>query len=649
MLKKQEMNHRPELDDNLEHIKIAKANVYKQASMAAIAIVVTVVLVFAMSVAWYSNVIHTEGLVFQVSSWDFNFDGEIEVGTEEQIIAPGDTGIVPIKLENKSDESITTMVNVTKSTEDFPDYMLNRIYFYVDDSQKINGEVVDRIYVNKTESYAYTVLSQNTLALNEEYHSDPYLKWEWVYDVVGYYIHGTMEDGKLIVDDYMRPVTYDYDKAVYNSKGELISVDGGMSKKEFLEQLYRTDGYQGDTVPQPVNGYYPVMVDEESESGVWLYLCSQSEIDANTVLDTQLSENAKSEQSLRFNARLLLSGQKSKEEKAQAANARELKDELLAENVDRVDVSGNITLTEAITLANGKKVVLNLNENTLKMPESGTAIQVEDGTALTIINGTIEGSGAGVAVESKGGSVTMNNVVVKNAKRGVYIVDDSGVGIDSNIKINNCNFDVSDAGVMVRGNGDESARKTYVLIEKSTLTGGNYGIVGNGSENAGGVELEVSGSTIKGGYAGIYHPQADSSMNILNSTIEGGTGLVIKAGTVMVQNTKVLGTGKEGEAAFAGSGFTDTGDAIYIETNYNKDIVLQIGGKNTIVKSTNSLAIQVFEETAPQVQVSVTGGSYSSDVTKYVPDGYAIKKEANNTYYVDEAPATMEAVDETQE
>lgn len=649
MLKKQEMKNRPELEDNLEHMKIAKANVYKQASMAVIAIAVTVVLVFAMSVAWYSNVIHTEGLVFQVSSWDFNFDGSIEVGTDEKIIAPGDTGIISLKLENKSDESISTLVNVTKNTEDFPTDMLKRIYFYVDDSQKINGEVVERIYVNKIDSYAYTVLAKNTLALNEEYHSDPYLKWEWVYDVVGYYVYGTMEDGKLIVDDYMRPITYDYDKAVFDNKGNLVSVDGGLTKKQFLEQLYKTDGYQGNTVPQDKNGYYPVAVEEESETGIWLYLCTQSEIDTNTLLDTQMAENAKKGQSLEFTARLLLSGQQSKEEVSQVANAKELKEQLSAKGVDRVNLSGNISFSDAIALADGKKVVLDLKENTLKLEANEAAFQVKDGSSLTIINGTIEGNGSNIAVESYGASVTLNNVVVKNAKRAVYIVDDSGDGLDSNVKINNCNFDTKDSGIIVRGNSDDSARKTYLLIEKSTITGKNYGVSGNGSSAAFGTEIEIIGSNIKGGYAGVYHPQCNSNLKITNSTVEGEEGIVIKAGEVKIQDTKVVGTGKKQAPAFSGSGFSDTGDAIYIETNYNKDIVLQIGGKNTVVQSSNSLAIQVFEAEAPHVNVTVMGGSYSSDVTDYVPEGYAIKKEANNTYYVDEAPATMEAVDETKE
>ena len=153
------MLNRQERNDSPDYMKIAKENIYKQAGMAGMAVVVTIVLIFAMTVAWYSNVVHTDDLVFQASSWKFDFEGAIEIETEKQEIAPGDSGIVNLQLTNDSDEAITVLVNATKDAN-VSELMRERIYFYVDDSQIINGEVVDRIYVNETDEYAYTVLGK---------------------------------------------------------------------------------------------------------------------------------------------------------------------------------------------------------------------------------------------------------------------------------------------------------------------------------------------------------------------------------------------------------------------------------------------------------------------------------------------------------
>lgn len=635
MLNSQERNDSP------DYMKIAKENIYKQAGMAGMAVVVTIVLIFAMTVAWYSNVVHTDDLVFQASSWKFDFEGAIEIETEKQEIAPGDSGIVNLQLTNDSDEAITVLVNATKDAN-VSELMRERIYFYVDDSQIINGEVVDRIYVNETDEYAYTVLGKNTLVLNETYHSDAYLKWEWVYDVLGYYVSGSVKDnGSVTIEDYMRPVVYDYDKAMFDSNGNLLTVEGGTSKAEFLQELFETDGYAGRTVTTPTaKGYYPVVVDEDSGYGIWLYLCTKSEIEYATGWDNQISKGDIDGKQYSFSGRLLLSGQQKREAEVQVTTAGELETQLNTSGIDKVTLGGNLTLSDTIQVTDAKQVVLDLNGKTLTVPGGKNGVEVAEGSSLTVLNGDVVGAGNGVAFQSVGGEVTLSKVKVSNVARAVHVEDYKGVGMDSRIKITDCNLAVSDVAVMLRGNGDASARKTYLLIEDSTITSDNMAIVGNGNDTQKGTDIEIIGSEVSGGWAGIYHPQRASSMRIIDSTITGYTALTIKGGSVTIKDTTLHGTGDKQEPKIQVNGFTDTGDAIFVETGYNTDILLHISGNKTVLKSNKSYALQVFEANSKYVSVSIAGGKYSSDITKYLAKGYTYTTNTDGYWVVGEEAAS---------
>ena len=60
---------------------------------------------------------------------------------------------------------------------------------------------------------------------------------------------------------------------------------------------------------------------------------------------------------------------------------------------------------------------------------------------------------------------------------------------------------------------------------------------------------------------------------------------------------------------FYNSGFVDTGDAIYVETNYGTPILLEISG-NTVLNSDNSYSLQVFEPDAKNVKIRIYSGTF---------------------------------------
>ena len=633
--------------DHLDRVALAKDNIRKQASMAVIAIVVTVVLVFAMSVAWYSNVIHTEGLVFKASSWDFEFEGKIAVGAETQDVGPGDSGIVSLKLENASDDTISVLVNATKNTTSLSEEMKKRIYFYVEDGLLVNGEYMDRVYINETDDYAYTVLGQSTLTLNDDYYSDPYLKWEWVYDVLGYYVMGTVKDGVLTeVEDYMRPVQYDLDTATFDADGKLAAVGNAMTREDYVKSLLETDGFAStaneiNTIYESGKntGYYPVLVDKTTGRGVWLYLCTKGEIEANTQWDTQVAENIKETPSIgEFSARLLISGQASKEAIQPVTTADALIESLNNESIDRITLSNEITLSDSVTITGGREVVMDLNELALNLEKDAT-INVAEGSSLVLLNGDLTGTNTDIAINAVGADVTLSKVDITNAITGIRVADDEGTGLDSHVKIVNSKINTTEECVMLRGNSDKSDRSTSLLIENSELSSGYVALMGNGS--AIGTDIQIIGSTLTGTWSGIYQPQADSHTEISGSQITGYTAIAIKGGSMVIGGSSVIwGNGTQATpGAFATSGYTDTGDGVYIETNYNTDIRLEIGG-NSVIKSDKSYAVQVYEPNAPQVEVIITGGVFSTSVADFLTEEYEEAKLNDGTYKVGEKAAS---------
>lgn len=610
--------------------KIAKSSVYKQACMAGLAVIVTVVLIFSMTVAWYSNVIHTQNLVFETASWDFEFDGTVNLGTDARIISPGDSGIVSLELSNNSDDTIEVLVNVTKDYDGAVSEMKKRIYFYVDTAQLINGEYVEGIYINESDSFSYKVTASNSLVLSENYHSDAYLKWEWVYDVVGYYVTGTMNsDGTMTVDDYMKPVKYDLDTAVFDDDGKLLTV-GGMSLDDYLATLYAADGYAGREVPEAQNGYYPVVTDSETGYGIWLYLCDEAEIMAATSWDTLIAEKTKAGETTTFTPKILLSGRQAEEAKVLVTTANDFNDALANDGVDRIVVNDDLVLDSTLTIPDEREVIIDLGENTLTL-SNNVGFTAEEGSSLTILNGKLAGGDKTTVVKSVGAEITLSNTEISGYE-AVRVSDNEGTGVDSFVKISECTINTSDVSVILYGNANASGSNVQLLIENSTITSDYIGVMGNGSRW--GTDIEIVKSAITGKWGAVYQPQDNSTLTIKESTLEGYTGIAIKAGTVDIENSVILGTGAKGEPAFSNNGYTDTGDAVYIETNYEVDITLNISGENTLVKSTNSYAIQVYDPVAPQVNVNVTGGTYSSDITGFMPSGYSALHKADGTYVV---------------
>ena len=626
-------------------LQAARKKIIIQAVIAIQTIVITLALVFGMSAAWYTNVLQTSGLQFQAAAWGFT--GEVLVDEKPVEASPGDTGIVGLAVTNTSDDIVEVAVRVSKEQMEVP--MRQRFFFYVETSEVRNAEVLDRVYINSKDSYTYSILSQSELVLTQERANDVQLKWQWVYDMLGYYFVGTVSstaaNNEMIVsaqiEDYLRPVEYDLDKATF-ADGMLATVDGE-NLDVFLDKLSQKDGYLNDLEKSDIPGYYKVDVDENGY-GIWVYLCNWAEIQQATTYDSQLGKEAadallgENVMPKQFTARLSVVGQETRQEYAEATTAPQLAE--LLNRGELVKLEQDLVLTEPLVVNKGIKTVLDLNGHSITGAAGAPLLQLSESAYLTLMNGQIVANDSSKDVISvSNSSLTLSKVeVTGNGDDAIDISDQNG-SADSCIRVFDSKIDMAGCAVFIRGNGEVSEAKTQIIIEDSELNSGYVAIMGNGNNPCWGTDVQIYHSVVTGKYAAVYQPQTKSLTRVTNgSTLTGNTAIVMKGGDLEIIDSTVHGIGEAKEPAYSQSGFEETGDAILIDCSYNAKINVSITGKSVITSDKNK-AVRTFVPDGYENHTTVilTGGTYSSDVSEFVAKGY-IYDPVSKEIVVDDTP-----------
>lgn len=618
-------------------LKGLQKKIILRTALVVITLVLTAVLVFSLTVAWQTNVVQTGGLTFTAESWGFS--GEITVSEQAFTVAPGDSGTVTMQFSNQSDYPAAAGLTVDKSG--LVADMQKRMFFYVDGSTVRNGETVERVYVSKKSSFTYTLFPNSTLVLDGQSYNSPTLKWEWVYDNLGYYVLGTRtENGGVIIEDYLRPIEYAYDpmRTTFDAGGALVTVDGSATVEELLAAISLTDGYESDVnyAEKTAAGYYPVEVNSKGY-GVWAYLCTYQEIADGAAADTALgNDNA-----ALGNVTVSVVGYNSREEGQAIADEAELNAALATPGVSIVKLTNDLSLTGTVSAAEGDMIMIDLDGHKLTS-SAETIISAAPGGEVLVCNGHIDGLGnTGTAVSSTGGKVTLKGVTVDNVGEGVTVFDNkNSLGADSLVYLTDCSITAFEDGLWIYGNAGASEQNTIVVAENCYIEGTNYaGIICNGTYY--GTDITVRGCTVKGKYTAVYFPQKDSIINIESSTLEGYTGLVAKGGTINILDSTVMGTGAytplpDSYTDLPLSGWTDTGDGVYLEANYTTwSTVINISGSGTVIgcADENALAVRQYPDSSisPLASVSISGGSFSTDVRDYLAEGYTISETTDGT------------------
>ncbi len=599
----------------------------KKLIMRAVFIITTVlltaVLLFSLTVAWYTNVLGAGGLNFVAKKWDFN--GKVVVGDGAITMAPGDYGLVPLQITNNGEE--TAIAGVSVSKKNFDADMQQRVFFYVNAPTYRNGERMEKVYVSANSGYSYTVFPNSKILITETSQNAPALMWEWVYDTLGYYVLGSLSADGFSAVEYIRPIEYDYDpiKTTFNADGTLKTIDGVTTVDEYITELSKTDGYEGEiNVSARKSNYYPVYVNEEGY-GVWAYFCTDSEIKENSIKDTQLG----AEQKICV-AEIIVTGVNGKDDAVEVANAQMFETLLTTSTAPNIKLTGDVTLENQIVLKEGTQATINLNGYTLTSTQATTLIDAGEGSKITITDGSFVGNNATNGIVASGAEVVMSNVKLSGVREGIRVNDNTSTNeTDSRIHIVNSDIIAEEDALWVFGNGGTET-KTTVIVENSTLEGTNYmGIICNGAN--GGTNIQILRSSVKGKWTAIYHPQNDSTLTVVESKLEGYTGLAIKGGTVNIENSEIYGTGAKAEPAYALNGYTDTGDGVYLEANYEGVVEINISGEKTKISSAYNEAVRKYMDDVSTAKISISAGEFSTSVDKYLADG-AVQTEDGETY-----------------
>lgn len=607
-----------------EHSRASFGKIWKQAMFALAALATLGVLLYSLTTAWYTNVAETTELVFETESW--GFEGQVKALDTGLLLAPGQNACAELSITNEGEQINQITVTVDKSS--MPEELQKRIYFYVPATVKQHDETVNRVYLSNYGGYSYRVMPKSTLLLTADSAADAPVRCQWVYDLLGYYVYGTLDkDNKLITAEqikegnrtdvaapvYIRPVEYDYDKATFQDD-RLLTV-GEDKVEHFVQALLAADGYK-DAGTVKNGEYYAVNTTGTSgdeQTGLWLYLCTQEEIEAATKLDTrigtycyllarkddqgktiELTPDEKKEYArvaellTGTSATIQIAGQNLRVDVTDVTTAESLTAEL--SQGKSVRLAGDMTLAGAVVIPADKDVVIDLNGKklTTSLAEK-PVLEGTPGSSITVLNGTIDGGNRDTAVQLVGSSVAFSGVTVRG---GLHIDDGDEQNTEkltSVVRLSNCTLQTTGdkkPGITVLGNGISASSRTVLLVEKSTIESDYVGIVGSGAVEQGGTDIQIMGSTVKGTQAGVYHPQQDSRLLVQDSTVEGMTGIAIKGGTATLCNCTVYGTREDGyrplddKVKGSNNGWLNTGAGVYVEANYDgaEEIAMTIAG-----------------------------------------------------------------------
>ncbi len=279
-------------------------------------------------------------------------------------------------------------------------------------------------------------------------------------------------------------------------------------------------------------------------------------------------------------------------------------------DVAQIGSTGYATLQAAINAAkSGDTIVLKKSISATEIGEKKQLQFEKEAMNLTLdLNQNTITAEAGEAIAVNAANITLivKNGTIKNFANGKY----------------------SDGVYAYKESNNLTLTFENIVLESRTQGLAVQGLTSNSNVNI--VNSKITSTE----ELGIYYPPKSGTLTITDSEITGVTGIVVKGSNLVVvgDKTVISGTGPNVDpdtyytgATDGSSSLTETGDALYIESGYNdRDITVAVkGGSFTSAKAQ---AVRMFikngETTTVKREVKVTGGTFSSDVSAYVAEGY---------------------------
>ena len=293
----------------------------------------------------------------------------------------------------------------------------------------------------------------------------------------------------------------------------------------------------------------------------------------------------------------------------------------LIHDVDMTPLNGNRIL-RGIEIGEGKDVVLDMNGHSiLGVNANGGNIQVTSGK-LTLKDSK-ENSTGRIYTETPyavSGSSFVYSTPIVNVTDGEFVMESGHIYtvIPENTAYN------GQYGVGAWGS-------SKVTINGGTIESGWYAIAGNGSETKS-TTITINGGTLVStiDYA-IYHPQSGTLTINDGAVVYGAAGAIaMKRGNLVVNGGTLTSKGV-GDTGTWGDG---TGNLKSAALNFcvpYGDVKATITG-GTITAEGDAVLIDAQPTEGKEVSLAISGGTFSSDVSKYCAAGFTATPNADGTY-----------------
>ena len=342
-----------------------------------------------------------------------------------------------------------------------------------------------------------------------------------------------------------------------------------------------------------------------------------------------------------------------------------------ADNGTTIRLTASFSVSQQITIPVGKELTLDLNGQTLETSNTilvNGNLTVMDATAMDATatvspsisndyetvtydagkiynNKAARDPGAVVITVRDGGRLTHNSGTLESSKNYTVAVYGEtrtanwNTPIDSTAVINGGYHVGQEGGPAVFGNGATLDISGGVIVGED-----NSAVAGNGTrsntENCGGTTINITGGTLIGHITspkyiacGIYHPQ-EGALNISGGTIyaDGGVGILMRAGNANITGGTIISTGTtpgkvgDNDAPVSCSGVVYDASADYPGASESDKV--SISGNTNITSENKVPAVTVMNNGGSNNKyMEIVGGSFSSDVKEYFPDGAILKQE----------------------
>lgn len=326
------------------------------------------------------------------------------------------------------------------------------------------------------------------------------------------------------------------------------------------------------------------------------------------------------------------------------------------------DVNYYKTVAEAVENANNGMVTLLQNATFDTLPLSSGAVIVDlNGHTLTSTSGetSIIANGANLTIQdSKGTGTLVYNGITDPAKAAFE------VQVGSSITLKGIHYKTSGTGIYAWGNAATINVQGVVIDSKGYCVGTNAGEIENYQVDINVTDSQLTSAAEGAGTAVLFN--VPGTLDIDNSTLNGHwQGMIARGGTISVRNSVITNTYEALDTSYetawgSGNAVTLAGIAIGNKGNNAYNYPVSINLKNTSVTSVGpNPAIYVYQmegdsrnvtvaisgdsavsgdfvvkkdSNVDRVNVTISGGYFTSDPSEYVAEGMAAVESDKEEY-----------------